>query len=293
LVYTPRNSSRWTNRHDSQNEPKIYAAVCREISVRGGDKRMLIKINSKFGIPEILFGMILAVLIFALGAMFSSQNAPNNKAADYQHSEEAKQKPTSPPTEDLIFGHPALDVYTGALAVATILLMFVTALGIRNQSKDTRIIQRAYLTVSPAGIEPFRSLDGRLSCDVFFENSGNLPAQHVSWIIYQKFSTDHDLKDFPINPEQIGGNNLIPPRGKIRKGAPPINSAELDAFRHRQQETPDSCWLFIWGTVRYSDGFNSNRFVDFCYRYYLAGNTWTISHEHGRQHEHGNRTDES
>jgi len=121
-----------------------------------------------------------------------------------------------------------------------------------------------------------------------------LPAQFVSWFINQSFSTDPKLADFlvPINKSDFAGNNLIPPHGKIRKGAPAINSAELDTFRRQQQGKPDSCWLYVWGRVKYDDGFKRPRFTDFCYRYYLAGTTWTICAKHGRQHEHGNGTDE-
>lgn len=179
-------------------------------------------------------------------------------------------------------------VFTGLLFIATAGLIVV---GLR-QFWDSRVLQRAYLSVSPAGIEPFRSLDGRLSCDLYFENSGNLPAQDVSWFIDQKFSTDSNLSEFPIDENKFVGNNLIPPHGRIRKGGPAINSAELDAFRGLQQGKPDSCWLYVWGRVRYVDGFNNRRWIDFCYRYYLAGTSWTIGPEHGRQHEYGNRTDE-
>jgi hypothetical protein len=162
----------------------------------------------------------------------------------------------------------------------------------KAQLDDTRILQRAYLGVIPRGIDLYRSADGRLSCDVSFVNSGNLPARNVSWVIDRKFCTDPRLNDFPIDESRIDGNNLILPHGEIRKGGPWINSAELDAFRHRQQDIPDSCWLYVWGSVRYMDGFNRKRFVDFCYRYYLAGTTWTIDEKEGRQHESGNRTDE-
>jgi hypothetical protein len=179
-------------------------------------------------------------------------------------------------------------IFTVFLALLTGGLVFVGA----HQVTDTRILQRAYLSVEPGGIEPYLSLDGRLSCDVWFVNSGNLPARGVTWFIDQTFSTDQKLANFPIRDDKFDGNNLIPPHGRIRKGAPAINSAELDAFRQRQQGIPDSCWLFVWGRVRYVDGFDQNRFIDFCYRYYLAGVTWTISGDHGRQHEHGNRTDE-
>jgi hypothetical protein len=187
-----------------------------------------------------------------------------------------------------------LAAFTKGLAVSTVFLVLVTC-GLvwfaRSQFIDTRILQRAYLSVEPGGIEPYHSGDGRLSCDVWFINSGNLPASRVSWCIFQKFSTEQNLTDFPVRSDGPDGNNLIPPHGKIRKGAPAIHATELDEFRKRQQGIPNSCWLYVWGHVTYLDGFNEERFVDFCYRYYLARTTWTISAKRGRQHEHGNRTD--
>src|SRR5580700_5890732 len=61
-------------------------------------------------------------------------------------------------------------LFTIFLASATLGLWVVTWLGIPGQRKETKILQRAYLNITPAGIEPYRSLDGRLSCDVYFEN---------------------------------------------------------------------------------------------------------------------------
>src|ERR1700730_1136687 len=45
-----------------------------------------------------------------------------------------------------------LAIFTGVLGVSTIGLWIVTAKGIRNQARETQILERAYLTVEPAGI---------------------------------------------------------------------------------------------------------------------------------------------
>jgi hypothetical protein len=189
--------------------------------------------------------------------------------------------------------------FTAVLAVATMGLMFATV-GLvafaKDQSHQTKILQRAYVTADPGGIDVYRSADGRLSCDIVFQNSGNLPARNVRWCIDRQFSIDNKLLEFPIDQSKIDGNNLIPPKGKMRKGGPAINSAELDAFRHEVSATTAAAgnhgWLYVWGQVRYKDGFDVDRFTNFCFRYSLAGTSWTISARHGRQHEHGNGTDE-
>jgi hypothetical protein len=187
------------------------------------------------------------------------------------------------------FHNEILAVATIFIAIFTIVLACVA----RRQIKLTKILERAYLSVAVAGIRPFLSLDGRLSCDVWFRNTGHLPAQNVSWFLDWKFSSDAELNDFPIpaNAAKFPGNNLIPPGSRIRKGSRPIMHTELDSFMAK----PDKAWLYVWGRVRYRDGFKRGlRFTDFCFRYNLnlPKSTWTIGASHGRQHEYGNRTDE-
>src|SRR5262245_33862566 len=75
-------------------------------------------------------------------------------------------------------------VFTAVLALSTIGLWIVTGFGIRVQARDTRILQRAYLSVVPLGLHPFR-LDNRIGCNIGIKNSGNLPAREVSWVIHR------------------------------------------------------------------------------------------------------------
>lgn len=109
----------------------------------------------------------------------------------------------------------AIDHHNGFFAVVAAFIiawLTITLAGVgRQQILDTRTLQRAYLNVLPAGIEPYRSGDGRLSCDVYFENFGNLPAGSVTWYINQKFSDSGELRDedFPIDAREFSGNNLI------------------------------------------------------------------------------------
>jgi hypothetical protein len=178
------------------------------------------------------------------------------------------------------------------LFMANLLLAFIAV----RQIRDSRSIQRAYLAVLPRGIEPYRSADGRLSCDVLIQNAGNLPARIILFFIDRTFSNDDGLKIFEIDEqakEKVGGNYVIPPKGEIRKGAPWINSADLDATRAQYSTGAGNYgWIYVWGRIRYHDGFTGKRFIEFCHRYSLAGTSWTIAGKHGRQHEYGNRTDE-
>jgi hypothetical protein len=47
----------------------------------------------------------------------------------------------------------ALAVVTGVLAVSTVGLWIATAIGFRNQSQETKILQRAYITAKRRGID--------------------------------------------------------------------------------------------------------------------------------------------
>ena len=146
------------------------------------------------------------------------------------------------------YGNGLIALFTITLAGSTIGLWFATWQMGERQSAETKILQRAYVTAEPAGISPYISLDGRLSCDVYFRNSGNLPATNIEWVITQQFDTNPVRATFPIDPKDFGGHNLIPPKGLIKKGGKPaINSAELHDFRKKQQGIPNSCWLYVGG----------------------------------------------
>lgn len=183
-----------------------------------------------------------------------------------------------------------LALFTFFLFVSTLGLWWATASGIRNQVKDTRTLQRAYISVIPRGIEQYKSLNGDLSCDVAIVNSGNLPAREVEWIIERDFDTDGKRKNFPLTKPYSGGTNIIPAKFEMRKGGDAIPSSAFDnflkggAYRDR--------WLYVWGRVNYSDGFGRRRFIKFCHRYNLLGErNWTIPESSGRHHEHGNDAD--
>lgn len=245
----------------------------------------------KVGFPELFFGVLLAVAIFAIGILFSLSYRPN----DSRYQNDGTRGNSNNLAEERVADYTyALDVLTFLLIASTIGLGVVGYIGIRNQSKDTRIIQRAYLNVEPRGIELYTSDDSTLSCDVVFLNAGNLPASKVNWYMCRRFSRNPKANKFPVPDikDLPPGENLIPPRAQIRKGAPNIKWRAFQKFRSGSREK-DDCWLYVWGRVRYNDGFQDGRWVDFCHRYNLRGTTKSsIDREDGRQHEYGNQTDE-
>jgi hypothetical protein len=180
------------------------------------------------------------------------------------------------------------------LVFATIGLGIVTALGIRNQSRDTKIIQRAYLSVEPYGIAPWVSFGSQgKSADegvahFGIHNRGNLPATKVRWFVDMAFSSNHQLRETDMKlGEYVGDGIVIPQRVVIRQGGP-----------HRPFESED--FAYVWGKVVYNDGFVDGRSITFCHRYNMKRLTVDeesgqkrLQKKYGRFHEYGNHTDEA
>lgn len=80
-------------------------------------------------------------------------------------------------------------IFTGLLVIIAVRQIF-----------DTRILQRAYVSVEPLGIEAM--FDGaHLIGHVGIRNAGHLPARFVSWFIDMKYTTSGDEADFPLKKQ--------------------------------------------------------------------------------------------
>jgi hypothetical protein len=68
-----------------------------------------------------------------------------------------------------------------------------------------------------------------------------------------------------------------------------IEKQAFEAGKNR----PGENWLYIWGEVRYDDGFGVNRFTKFCHRYHLRASASgdRIKAKHARYHIYGNDAD--
>jgi hypothetical protein len=136
----------------------------------------------------------------------------------------------------------------------------------QNQAADTRILQRAYVAVAPGGIIPLRyAVPPFTIAHIQVQNVGHLPARNVSWFIDTKLSPDGRLNDFPINEELFFGNNVIrPATGMKRSQNCDFEWDELKTFESANLS------LYVWGEIRYTDGFGVSRFTRFCHRYNRA-----------------------
>jgi hypothetical protein len=177
-----------------------------------------------------------------------------------------------------------------AVAYFTYCLVVVGAFQVWWQEKVTRILERAYLTVKPLGIETYRTKDNVIGL-IAFCNSGRLPAKNVSWFLDRGCDTNRRLAHFPVDENHFVGSQIVPPGGEMIKGTGPI---QIDDFTNIIASTPQ---VYVWGVVRYDDGFGTLRTTEFCHRYDCSGvekdgaGRYIVPAKDGRQHEFGNKAD--
>jgi hypothetical protein len=154
------------------------------------------------------------------------------------------------------------------------------------QERDTRILQRAYIAVEPRGIH-LLSDGNRVLGHVGIKNAGNLPARNVSWRIRMKVNKDGGLNDFPLEEEEEG-RIVIAPSSIARQGSQDsIALSEIVACGGG-----GSHYLYVWGIVRYDNGFKRRCFTKFCHRYNCRSQPIGPIPESGaRYHTHGNDAD--
>jgi hypothetical protein len=179
-----------------------------------------------------------------------------------------------------------------ATAVVAVFAIVLACVG-RRQIADTRILQRAYLSAEPKGIE--WTSNGFLVGQVAFKNVGKLPAtafvsvvnkivvRNVEWVT--PIVTDAALRRRPPG--------LVPIGGEVLQSSGGITPKEV-------MEAPVSGdkYLYVWGRARFKNGFNRKRYVNFCHRYPLESMEpaaqapgYSISAKFAHYHQYGNDAD--
>jgi hypothetical protein len=261
----------------------------------------------------LLTGTLVGALVLCVGVLLGSlvrippsYHPPNYQASTQAgtHSDEKKHAGDShwsfTAEEWIAIGTVILAGATFLLAVATVGLWGVTRRGVKTQIDDTRILQRAYLAVIGGGVDPFdivpqRRLDDdpdapRTIAHIIVRNTGNLPARDVSWFIAYCLSPDGSLSHFPIDGAKFFGRNVVPPGTDMwRSQICELDPQDILGFYH-------AGWHFyIWGEIRYLDGFSERRMTKFCHRY-DSGSVGATGHrilraEGMRFHQFGNDAD--
>jgi len=191
--------------------------------------------------------------------------------------------------------------FTGILALFTIVLAIAT----RRLWKDGRILRRAYIAVEPAGVHAMWNGNDLIG-HVGIKNAGHLPARNVSWFVGIKPSRNGEEPDDSfLSPQApIAGNIVIAPGTTATLGSAPGAEAQMlykfCGFKSgvgREKEQPT--FLYVWGVVKYHDGFKKGRTTRFCHRYNWINRgrkrepgseseSRSIDAVWARYHEHGN-----
>jgi hypothetical protein len=147
--------------------------------------------------------------------------------------------------------------------------------------RHTEIIQRAYLSVEPGGIQERYDRDDRIRGYVICRNRGHLPARKLSWHT-RTDTVQQEGEQFPIG-------EMSEPRGVVTPGTEMIVSAGT-FFTSKLENS-----LFVWGVVTYDDGFGTRRYTKFCHRYYTkpfyGAGTFSMPPDAGEIYEYGNDAD--
>ncbi len=181
-------------------------------------------------------------------------------------------------------------IASAAATVVIALFTIVLACVGRRQIADTRILQRAYLTVEPRGIEWHSS--GLLVGQVAFKNVGKLPAtvfvSVVNKIVVRNAEWVAPILTDAALPRRSPG--LVPIGGEVLQGSKGITTQEVT-----EAQVDGEKYLYVWGRARFKNGFNSTRYINFCHRYPLEkmepepqGLGYSISAKFAGHHEYGN-----
>lgn len=125
-----------------------------------------------------------------------------------------------------------LALATIVLALSTIGLWIVSVRSGRRQSRETQILQRAYLSANIAGISPFSRRAAEhdpgpiVVAHVDIKNVGHLPARRVSCCIKIAQSENGQLADFPISEKDFFGSYVLTPGAETRQGSDSLTSTD-------------------------------------------------------------------
>ena len=236
---------------------------------------MLIKL--KFRFPEIVFGILFAVAIFAMGMLFSSQPSKENQQQN-QTTEAAQHKPANVSAEERLANYTYwLTWLNGILAVSTVGLWGVTYITLRHGRKTAERELRAYMGIANGGTRFEPSADGGDlpggRVQIMTVNYGRTPAHHATlWA--------RELDRPPQTFDYTGGEFII--RNQIVQ--PQQRFGRVAGVR-----TAQSAPFFIYGYVEYTDIFEHRWRYLFAYNFNSAwgGDRFQAHIEHNEEEDLG------
>jgi hypothetical protein len=209
---------------------------------------------------------------------------------DYEQQQHARYKCTSLHIVFVPFWYLAkisYDLEKEILGLSTFFIAFFTlvlAFLAIGQHRQTKILQRAYVRVSPHGIENLTT--GELIGKVALQNVGKLPATDLF------FAAKICRGNEKWEPPKLSDAQLM------KVGTLPIETGWIMASDGiAAQNTANLAYVYAYGRATYLDGFKKKRFVEFCHRYPWekkqtpAGGGLRINFGDARPHGEYNRGD--
>jgi hypothetical protein len=186
-----------------------------------------------------------------------------------ESTKKSDQKTVGAQTENLIFGYPAIDIFTGILALATLILAWMAI----RQVKDTRAIQRAHVFPLEPRHEFLRANENApihgLRLWIPWKNSGATPADPVNSLIGITWVQNAQNFQFGVPGDQGHYQPFVlGPGAEIRSAPVDITLGPLnDLLIHRAGAQ------FLWGWARYKDIFDKRTWhiIEFCFRVTVEG----------------------
>ena len=190
--------------------------------------------------------------------------------------------------------HEALSVEIFGVRVGEFLLAFVSALLwlatndlVRGTENTAERQLRAYISVEPRGVSEFVPND-RVLAHIGFHNTGQIFAKSVRIHWNAKLCSQEEKRPPPVDETGADDHELvIAPRATLISGITSFLKTEIA----KGLSGDKSYFLYVWGIVRYHDGFKPERFTRFCHRYNFKGcelGSYTIKADDGRYHQYGN-----
>jgi len=171
---------------------------------------------------------------------------------------------------------------------------------IAMEQGNTIMLQRAYISIEPLGINPWHSPATGVPCNVVghvqCRNAGHLPARNfrVSPIKMKWVAADRIEDEVPTDVDVERYEQAIPIQAMVTVGTSDLLSSE-DLLHVSNRKG----YLLVWGKAAYRDGFDTTprRFIKFCHRYPCVDCTgdqekgYTIGTKNVRYHNFGNKQD--
>jgi hypothetical protein len=163
---------------------------------------------------------------------------------------------------------------------------------LKHSETTTKQQLRAYISIEAKGTANFNPAT-KVLAHVRFHNTGQIFARNVRSFIDIKISHDPHEKKFPIDEGRVYGTNVIAPRATLITGTPAILKSEITD----EMKGNEATYLYVWGVVRYHDGFKDGRFTKFCHRYNCRAKSsragkYTFGEGDARYHHNGAGIDE-